>query len=344
MSKTKSSMQATSSPPTAREPVGRRASSVRLRGDALGMLALHPSLPLPGRGQTLERWRTLAWMAGIDVCLVKVLEAHYDALAILADLDEKPPAPDVLLAVWAAEPPDARLAWQPASINDDHAGTLVGDKAWCSGADLVDEALVTSHADAAPQLVRVRLTAAGVSRDDSAWQAVGMARVVSGRVHFARVPAQAIGAPGAYLDRAGFWHGGAGIAACWWGAAVAIAEPLRRSGRIARDPLTAAHLGAIDVALSAARDMLVQTARAIDAAPGASHQRRVLRLRALTDQACSEVIERVGRALGPGPLCQDRAHAQRCADLGVFLRQSHAERDWVSLGHAAAADDTPWAL
>ena len=33
-----------------------------------------------------------------------------------------------------------------------------------------------------------------------------------------------MGADGAYLDRPGFWHGGAGIAACWHGGAVALAQ------------------------------------------------------------------------------------------------------------------------
>lgn len=325
-------------------PASPNPASKDLRRAALEVLKAHPSLPLPGGGHTLERWRELASIAGIDVCLIKVLEAHYDALAIVAELGEEPPSPDVLLAVWAAEPPDARLAFWPGANALNQGASVDGNKAWCSGADVVDQALITCHVGEQQQLARVAMTAPGIARDDSVWQAVGMARVVSGRVHFSNVPARAVGAPGAYLDRPGFWHGGAGIAACWWGAAVAIAEPLRRSPRIARDMLAAAHLGAIDVALSAVRDMLVQTASAIDAAPERSHQRRVLRLRSLTEQACSDVIQRVGRALGPGPLCQDRAHAQRCADLAVFLRQSHAERDWAALGQAVSGDETPWTL
>jgi hypothetical protein len=44
------------------------------------------------------------------------------------------------------------------------------------------------------------------------------------------------------------------------------------------------------------------------------------------------VIDRVGRALGAGPLCLDGDHAARVADLTVYLRQSHAERDLQRLG------------
>jgi hypothetical protein len=66
----------------------------------------------------------------------------------------------------------------------------------------------------AQQLVQVQLGRPGIAIDTQAWAAIGMARVVSGPVTFDAVPASAIGAPGQYLARPGFWHGGAGIAAC----------------------------------------------------------------------------------------------------------------------------------
>ena len=40
----------------------------------------------------------------------------------------------------------------------------------------------------------------------------------------------------------------------------------------------------------------------------------------------------VGRALGAGPLAHDREHATRVADLTVYLRQHHGERDLAALG------------
>jgi hypothetical protein len=45
----------------------------------------------------------------------------------------------------------------------------------------------------------------------------------------------------------------------------------------------------------------------------------------------------VGRALGPAPLATDREHAQRVADLTVYLRQHHAERDLARLGELDGA-------
>ena len=40
-----------------------------------------------------------------------------------------------------------------------------------------------------------------------------------------------------------------------------------------------------------------------------------------------EVIHHAGRALGATPYCRDQHFARLMADLPVFLRQSHAERD-----------------
>jgi hypothetical protein len=56
---------------------------------------------------------------------------------------------------------------------------------------------------------------------------------------------------------------------------------------------------------------------------------------------CSEVMQRVGRALGAGPLCHDQAHTRRVADLTVYLRQHHAERNLAELG-ALVADSGAW--
>ena len=55
--------------------------------------------------------------------------------------------------------------------------------------------------------------------------------------------------------------------------------------------------------------------------------------------------DQTGRALGAGPLCTEGDHAQRCADLLTFIRQSHAETDLQWLGEAAARqEDCPWTL
>lgn len=307
-----------------------------LRDDALRAIASEPHLPHPGKGNTLQRWRRLAAVAASDLCLVKVLEAHHDALAMLSELGHPPAATHLLHAVWAAEPPDARLDYRD--------GVVTGTKAWCSGAPFVDCALITAHDGDAPQLVRVDMRAAGITHDTRNWNAIGMGRVVSGRVHFDRVVAEPIGGPGDYVARPGFWHGGAGIAACWFGAAAAVAEVLRTHPRALKDPHAAAHLGAIDVGVTAVAAQLREAAERIDAQPLEAHRTEVMRVRAAADALATDVLQRVGRALGPGPLCEDAAHARRCSDLAVFIRQSHAEHDWATLGREAAERATTWIL
>ncbi|WP_411851321.1 acyl-CoA dehydrogenase [Stenotrophomonas sp. LGBM10] len=309
-----------------------------LEADARDVLVRQPSLPLPGRGHTLERWRALGAIAARDLCVAKVMEAHYDAQAILADLHAAPLPGDVLAAVWAAEGPQATLHFNPAT------GTLSGSKPWCSGAGLVDVALVTARCGDGVQLVRVRTDADGIFPQPQTWHATGMGGIPSGTVQFTDVPAEPIGKPGTYLARPGFWHGGAGIAACWYGAAVALAAPLQRSPRVAGDAQIAALLGQVDMALQASAALLRELAAWIDAMPSHPHQADVIRVRSVVERTCVQVLDAVGRALGPAPMCLDAGHAARWSDLTVFIRQSHADRDWAELGRAIHMQEGPWTL
>ncbi len=157
------------------------------------------------------------------------------------------------------------------------------------------------------------------------------------------VPAVPVGGPGAYLDRPGFWHGGAGVAACWYGGALGAARVLlaacRGEGSAARDPHALAHLGAVDALVSGLAAHLATAAAEVDADPaGPGARLRATRLRVRVEAGASEVLDRVGRALGAGPLCLDPVQAQRAADLPVYLRQSHAERDLAGLGELAVQE------
>ncbi|HTK02198.1 MAG TPA: hypothetical protein VL522_21395, partial [Bordetella sp.] len=44
------------------------------------------TVPLPASGRTLHRWRVLADIAGYSLPLVKLVEGHLDAVAILCEL------------------------------------------------------------------------------------------------------------------------------------------------------------------------------------------------------------------------------------------------------------------
>lgn len=292
-------------------------------------------LPLPGQGHTLQRWQTLARIAGCDLALAKLYEGHTDALAILAECSAPHLLGDGIWGVWAAEPPYARAR---IVARDGDQVRLGGRKAWCSGALQIDRALITAWDDAdQPQLVAIALSHPSQHLQVEQWQAVGMATTTSVEITFDQAPGIAVGRPGQYLTRPGFWHGGAGIAACWYGAAEALADYLREHCRKpSPDAHALAHLGAVDAALYGARAALRECAAWIDRQPTADASFEVRRTRAQVEQAVDQVIHHVGRALGATPFCRNSHFARLSADLPVYLRQSHAERDLAALGQQVA--------
>jgi alkylation response protein AidB-like acyl-CoA dehydrogenase len=244
--------------------------------------------------------------------------------------------------VWAAEPPNARLS----ALGDIDSQTVLlqGTKSWCSGAASVTHALVTAWNERdEPVLAAVDLRHDRVRITDSGWQAVGMQASASVDVSFERVPALRIGSPRAYVERPGFWHGGAGIAACWFGAAAGIAAFVARDARHRAGPHKLAHLGVIDTTLSATAALLRETSGYIDRSPHADAMAAAMRARLAAETAASLVVTRAGRALGAAPLCRDAHFAQLMADLPVFIRQSHAERDEASLAERVIEEGlTSW--
>ncbi|QXH49030.1 acyl-CoA/acyl-ACP dehydrogenase [Pseudomonas fakonensis] len=291
-------------------------------------------LPLPGQGHTLQRWQTLARVAGCDLALAKLYEGHTDALAILAECGAAHHAGDGLWGVWAAEPPDARVQ---VVAREGERVRLQGRKAWCSGALQIDRALVTAWEGDQQQLVAIELSHPSQRIQADHWQAVGMATTCSVEIEFDNSDGLAIGSPGQYLARPGFWHGGAGIAACWYGAAEALADYLREHCRKPRpDPHADAHLGAVDAALYGARAALRECAGWIDRNPSADASFEVRRTRAQVEHAVEQVMQHVGHALGATPYCRSGHFARLAADLPVYLRQSHAERDLAELGRQSS--------
>jgi hypothetical protein len=174
-----------------------------------------------------------------------------------------------------------------------------------------------------------------------------MAGSASLDVRFDRAEARCIGAPGAYLARPGFWQGGAGVAACWYGGALGIAGALRAAVASAAtaSPFRLAALGRVEVSLTVTAAALREAAHWIDAHPGDDAAGVALRVRLAAERCATEVLDEVGRSLGAAPFCRDAAFARAAADLPVFIRQSHAERDLAALGERIAASEAGgWAL
>ncbi|MEU3016795.1 MULTISPECIES: acyl-CoA dehydrogenase [unclassified Nocardiopsis] len=288
-------------------------------------------LPLPGRGRTRSRWRALRNLAREDLCLARLAEGHADAVAILIELGAEPPRHGQRWGVWAAHPPGPGLT----ALAVDRGWLLRGVKPFCSGARSCTHALVSAEiAGGGRRLFAV--ATADLGPPEGTWASAGMAASDTLTLRFDDVPAEAVGDPGAYTRRPGFHHGGAGVAACWLGGAVAVSAPLAaRAARETADVHTRTAWGSVDRDLYAAASVLGRAADEIDADPEDVLDRaapRAARVRAVVAGVCGDVLRRTGEALGAGPLAADADYARAAADLAVYLSQHHADRDLAALG------------
>lgn len=295
----------------------------RVRGLLLeGALAL----PLPGRGATRERHRSLMEFARLDLALARTIEAHTDAVAILAEAGRE--AARQLYGVWASDGPQSRLTVTPLPRG---GWRVEGTKQYCGGATLLDTALITAHAEDGLVLLEVPLKTRGITALPSTWVSPALADTVTGAVAFTRVdlPGEAaVGGPNWYLTRPGFWHGALGPAACWAGGALSLIDAAEKLDR--KDPHSRAHLGALQAIAWGMDAILTQAAHEIDADPVDERQQartRALKARHLVERWCTEVLDRFGRTTGPSLLAHDTQVVRQHSALALYIRQCHAERD-----------------
>ncbi|MBO9553516.1 acyl-CoA dehydrogenase [Cellulomonas sp.] len=312
-------------------------------GEALRVAVDWPDTLVPGAGGTRALWELLATLAASDLAVARAVEPHLDARAILAQAGI--PAGSTTWGVFAAEAPDVRLDARPTGAGD--VWHLTGTKPWCSLAARLDTALVTAHLeDGGRGLFAVDLRGDDITVLSTPWAARGLAEIPSVPVRFDDVPAVPVGAPGWYLERPGFWWGGIGVAACWFGGAVGVGRRvLAEARRRDDDRLLAMHLGTVDESLESARRALAEAADLVDAGTLDAADGRVLakRVRGTVARTCEDMLTTAAHALGPAPLAFEPDHAKRVADLQVYVRQHHAERDAASLGSAwAGREDRPW--
>ncbi|WP_202912175.1 acyl-CoA dehydrogenase family protein [Nesterenkonia muleiensis] len=295
-------------------------------------------LPLPGKGDTGRRWRELIELGRKDLTAARLVEAHADASAICADLEvEDCPDRASLWGVWAAEPPTPVLE----AVQHGGVWKLRGTKLWCSAAGFATHALVTAQHSGRSRLFSVDLRQAGVTAGEKTWASSGMAETETAPMHFDGVSAVPAGDPDSYLDRPGFWHGGLGVACCWWGGAQGLIDMFCEKARRRDDPHTLAHLGACLAWDETITNALTSAAQEIDANPGnlPAARRRALSLRSVVERGCADVIRRFGKALGASPLAEDHDAARLVQDLQVYIRQSHAEADDAQLARYVLATE-----
>jgi hypothetical protein len=284
-------------------------------------------LPFPGCGETARRHWELAQIARDNLELGRLVEAHADALAILHEAGREP-KPRALYGVWASEGKSG------LRVSD---GAVSGQKEFCTGAGLVDCALVTVMEPARGLLeIDLRVGADRIDFDASEWATDAFADTSTATTVFRDYPiseADIVGPPGWYLDRPGFWHGACGPASCWAGGALGLIDYARKHTRETNSHALA-HLGALEangwqmrVLLQAAGQEIDKDFENVQAAIV-----RALSLRHLVEQSCTDTMLRFGRALGPRPLAFDAGIARRCHELSLYIRQSHAESDLEELG------------
>jgi hypothetical protein len=298
--------------------------------------AAREALPLPASGHTPERFDRLVEFGKEDLSLARLAEAHFDAVAILAEAGHGPRI-GAIYGVWASEIPGNAL-----TLSESKDGFLIsGTKRFCSGAGVIDHALVTVAAPD-PYLVEVdlRLYPENLEIETGVWKASAFALTNTTNIRFNRYPVSKSGVlcgRGWYLSRPGFWHGAIGPACCWAGGADALLAYARRQSR--SDAHTLAHLGAMHALQWAMQSCLATAGREIDASPAdlrAAHL-RALTVRHLVEQGSTEIVRRFARAYGPYPLAFDEQISRQYQELDIYLRQCHAERDLECLGKDVSA-------
>lgn len=309
------------------------------------------STPDPAGGGTLHRWEVLATLGAADLTVARVVEPQLDALAILNEAELAGIKVDLSAigadaastwGVFAAEGPGVRLTARLEASG----WVLDGVKPWCSLAGRLSHALVTAHTPQGRGLFALSLRDNGITVDPGAWVARGLTNVPSGPITMRQAAAVPVGQEQWYLQRPGFAWGGIGVAAVWLGGAVGVARALFAAARSKpEEPLRVLQLGAVDTALSAAITVLTGSAAVIDRGGLTSAEASLLaaRVRAVVAEAVDQTLTRVGHTLGPAPLALDAEHARRVADLQLYVRQHHAERDLLSLGSMLVGNEwSPW--
>lgn len=331
-------------------------------------LAPHSSVRDP-----LRRWQLLSALGRTDLVVARLLEGHLDALAIL-DEAGRSAVPGALYGVWASASGGTGLTLHGAAptsgggdvnrqesspnerVEREPEAVLRGTMRFCSGASLLDRALITCSSDAGElHLLDIGVHDPRLRTVAGSWPALGMDASASLDIEVDDLPTDAcsvVGPPGFYLERTGLHLGGIGVAAVWLGGLQGLLDAtMRVLGDRTPDDHGLAHLGTVSVAVESAAATLVAAARRLGRAPVASDTglcqlpteelaRITLICRSAVESAVGVGLQRLPRVVGPVALGRDGDFAHRLADLEMFVRQHHAERDLARLGAEEFAE--PW--
>jgi hypothetical protein len=229
--------------------------------------------------------------------------------------------------VWTTDSPQEPVRAERIA---DLGWRLMGVKESCCGARLVNAVLVSALAENSLLLFDVAMDE-HVRPQVSEWHTPALAETGTSAVAFDTVVIgtdSPIGTPDWYLRRPGFWHGTVGPAAVWAGGAMSLIDAAREfhpTQQVAR-----AHVGAMEAVAWQLGAILDQCGREIDEDPEDIARRarvRALMVRHLVERACTEILERFGRATGGHLLAHDETVAKQYAALTLCIRQAQTERD-----------------
>ena len=287
-------------------------------------------------------------VAAADSSLGRVLDGHLNAIERLAV--QAPPAlaeaelaragaGELRAGVWGGEPRPGE--GEPARVHPGPDGEhLSGVKTFCSGAGLLDRALVVARAEGGgpPVLVWIDLHDPERVEIDPGWyRSSGLRASASHRVVFHAAPVIArVGPPGAISAQPWFGRDALRTAASWAGmadAAVAAAldELAARPGRGSLEELAAGELLGAQATITSWLDAV---APAMDD-PGADLSAAALHGRVAIAAAARAILEIAARACGSHPFATGGDLDRVRRDLELFLLQHRLEPGLRRAGAAA---------
>jgi alkylation response protein AidB-like acyl-CoA dehydrogenase len=233
--------------------------------------------------------------------------------------------------VWASRSAGTGLAAQESA----EGWRLRGQLRFASGAGLIDRALVPGWTD--PDRHRLfDISVGGLVFDESSWASPGMDASRSLTCDLVDHPGgEPVGGVDFYLDRPGFVAGGLGPAAVWLGGADQVAD-LVVAG-LQEFPATAQQvwrLGRMQQAISMAEAEIVRAVRVLDAGPS-NLAAEVASARTAAAQAADVVLVDAPVIVGPGGLSRSGRLARALADLAMYVRQHHLDKELEAAGRRA---------
>lgn len=320
-------------------------------------------------GGTGPLMRALRRIGRASLPLGRLFEGHVNALRLVAAYGTPEQAEGAaadaragrLFGVWAAEVPERGLVLEKGMRR------LRGGKIWCSGAGLVERALVPARAPDGVRMLLLPLPKGTGRADLSVWTASGMRASATGNVDFGGMevgPGALIGPPEVYFAQPGFSGGAWRFLAVHLGGIEAVVEALRRhlaaTGR-GGDPHQQARLGLALAEAETARLWVREAARMAEgpeagdaeapdggagAGNGDGHPRgEAARIVAYVDLARG-AVERAGlaamelaqRSIGLGAFLRPAPVERIARDLATYLRQPGPDRALTSAAQHALAE------